>query len=197
MAGIDRWVINEVFRLIAEGGTNDTSTGMESFITINLSGDSLIDDGLYDYIISLTNKHGISLRNICFEINETVAISNLVKATALINALKKHDCRFSLGDFGSGLSSFAYLKTLPVDYIKIDGAFIKDVSTDPVNRAMVDSIQQMGRAMKLDTIAECVEDEQTLNILREIGIDYAQGYHLGRPQAIREGGSEQLTVNSK
>ena len=151
---------------------------------------------MYDYIISLTNKHGISLRNVCFEINETVAISNLVKTTALINALKKYDCRFSLGDFGSGLSSFAYLKTLPVDYIKIDGTFVKDVSTDPVSRAMVDSIQQMARAMRLNTIAERVENEQTLNILREIGIDYAQGYHLGRPQAINESGREQLSVNS-
>ena len=196
MAGIDRWVINEVFRLIAKGDTNDTFAGTDTVITLNLSVDSLTDDGLYDYIVSIKNKHGISLRNVCFEINETVAISNLVKATALINALKKHDCCFCLGDFGSGLSSFAYLKTLPVNYIKIDGSFIKDVSSDPVNRAMVDSIQQMGRAMKLDTIAECVEDEQTLNILKEIGIDYAQGYHLGRPQAIREGDGDQLIVNS-
>ena len=196
MAGIDRWVINEVFRLIAKGDTNDTFAGTDTVITLNLSVDSLTDDGLYDYIVSIKNKHGISLRNVCFEINETVAISNLVKATALINALKKHDCCFCLGDFGSGLSSFAYLKTLPVNYIKIDGSFVKDVSSDPVNRAMVDSIQQMGRAMKLDTIAECVEDEQTLNILKEIGIDYAQGYHLGRPQAIREGDGDQLIVNS-
>jgi diguanylate cyclase (GGDEF)-like protein len=194
MAGIDRWVINEVFRLIAENASEDSETNTHPVITINLSGNSLIDDQLCDYIISLKDKHGISLRNVCFEINETVAISNLVKATALIKALKKHDCRFSLGDFGNGLSSFAYLKTLPVDYIKIDGTFVKDVSTDPVNRAMVDSIQQMGRAMKLDTIAECVEDEQTLNILKEIGIDYAQGYHLGRPQAIRESGREQMIV---
>ena len=104
--------------------------------------------------------------------------------------MKKHDCRFSLGEFGSGLGSFAYLKTLPVDYIKIDGAFVKDVSTDPVSRAMVDSIQQMARAMKLKTIAERVENEQTLNILREIGIDYAQGCHLGRSHAISGGDRE-------
>ncbi len=196
MAGIDRWVINEVFRLLAEESTNDVSASTDTFITINLSGDSLIDDGLSDYIVSLKNKYGISLRNICFEINETVAMSNLVKATTLINALKKHDCRFSLGDFGSGLSSFSYLKTLPVDYIKIDGTFVKDVSTDPVNRAMVDSIQQMGRAMKIDTIAECVEDEQTLEILKDIGINYAQGYHLGRPQAIKKTDRVQLIANS-
>jgi EAL domain-containing protein (putative c-di-GMP-specific phosphodiesterase class I) len=196
MAGIDRWVINEVFRLIAEDDTESALTDTDTVITINLSGDSLNDNGLCDYIVSLKNKHGISLKNICFEINETVAISNLKKATTLINTLNKYDCRFSLGDFGSGLSSFAYLKTLPVNYIKIDGSFVKDVSSDPINRAMVDSIQQMGRAMKLDTIAECVEDEQTLSILKEIGINYAQGYHLGRPQAIRENGSEQLIANS-
>jgi len=196
MADIDRWVINEVFQLIAEDDPSGAVKGTDTVITINLSGDSLSDVGLYDYIVSLKNRLGISLRNVCFEINETVAISNLVKATALINALKKHDCRFSLDDFGSGLSSFAYLKTLPVNYIKIDGSFVKDVSSDPVNRAMVDSIQQMGHAMKLDTIAECVEDEQTLNTLKEIGVNYAQGYHLGRPQAVSQSDDEQLIVNS-
>ena len=198
MAELDRWVINEAFRHIAEDDARDTVTGTDTVVTINLSADSLNENGMCDYIVSLRDRYGVCLRNVCFEINETVAISNLVKATALIKALKKHDCRFSLGDFGSGLSSFAYLKTLPVDYIKIDGSFVKDVSRDPVNRAMVDSIQQMGRAMKLDTIAECVEDEETLNILKDIGVDYVQGYHLGRPQAIRERGKdgEQLTVNS-
>ena len=192
MADIDRWVINEVFRMIAEDDTAGADKDADTVITINLSGDSLSDSGLYDYIVSLKNRLGISLGNICFEINETVAISNLVKATALINGLKKHDCLFSLDDFGNGLSSFAYLKTLPVNYIKIDGSFIKNVSSDLVNRAMVDSIQQMGSAMKLETIAECVEDEQTLNTLKEIGVNYAQGYHMGRPQAIGDNGSEPL-----
>jgi diguanylate cyclase (GGDEF)-like protein/PAS domain S-box-containing protein len=196
MSAIDRWVINEVFQLIAENYANDSTSDANTVISINLSGNSLSDDGFYDYIISLKNELGISLNNVCFEITETVAISNLVKATALINQLKQHGCRFSLDDFGSGLSSFAYLKTLPVNYIKIDGSFVKDVSRDPVNRAMVDSIQQMGRAMKLDTIAEWVEDEQTLNTLKEIGVNYAQGYHLGRPEAIEQDGSEQLIVNS-
>ncbi len=184
MAGIDRWVIGEVLQLIANNDPADPIMGTGKIISINLSGDSLCDDELYDYIVSLKNSLGITLDNVCFEITETVAISNLVKATALINQLKQHGCRFSLDDFGSGLSSFAYLKNLPINYIKIDGSFVKDVSRDPIDRAMVDSIQHMGSVMKLDTIAEWVEDEETLNTLKEIGVNYVQGFHLGRPEAI-------------
>ena len=186
MAGIDRWVIREVFKLIAENDPSDPVKGTDKIISINLSGDSLSDEGLYDYIISLKHEFAISLKNICFEITETVAISNLVKATTLINELKNHGCRFSLDDFGSGLSSFAYLKNLPVNYIKIDGSFVRDVSRDPIDRAMVVSIQQMGKAMELCTIAEWVEDEETLDALKEIGVNYVQGYHLGRPEAIKQ-----------
>jgi EAL domain-containing protein (putative c-di-GMP-specific phosphodiesterase class I) len=184
MSSIDRWVIREVFRMLAGKDHADASSEHEEVVSINLSGDSLSDEGLYEYIMSLKDEYGIPLNNICFEITETVAISNLVKATSLINGLKQHGCRFSLDDFGSGLSSFAYLKNLPVNYIKIDGSFVKDVSRDPVDRAMVVSIQQMGKVMQLDTIAEWVEDEETLTALKEIGVDYVQGYHLGRPEAI-------------
>ena len=122
----------------------------------------------------------------CFEITETVAISNLSKATIFINELKAHGCKFALDDFGSGLSSFAYLKTLPVNYLKIDGAFVKDICNDVIDRAMVESIQQVGKVMKLDTIAEHVEDEATLLLLKEIGIDFVQGYYLGRPEAVKK-----------
>ena len=184
MAGIDRWVISEVFQLIAQDDPGDPIMGTEKIISINLSGDSLSDEGLFDYIVSLKQELGITLDNVCFEITETVAISNLVKATSLIHELKEHGCRFSLDDFGSGLSSFAYLKTLPVNYIKIDGSFVRDVSRDPIDRAMVESIQQIGHVMQLHTIAEWVEDEETLSALKEIGVDYVQGYHLGRPEAI-------------
>ena len=184
MASIDRWVIGEVLLLIDNNDPADPIQGTGKIISINLSGDSLCDDELYDYIISLKNSLGITLENVCFEITETVAISNLVKATSLINELKQHGCRFSLDDFGSGLSSFAYLKNLPINFIKIDGSFVKDICRDPVDRAMVDSIQQMGSVMELDTIAEWVEDEATLDVLKEIGVNYVQGYHLGRPEAI-------------
>ena len=102
----------------------------------------------------------------------------------ILNELKVHGCQFALDDFGSGLSSFAYLKTLPVNYLKIDASLVKDISRDKIDRAMVESIQQVGKIMELMTIAEHVEDEPTLSILREIGVDYVQGYHLGRPEAI-------------
>ncbi len=103
-----------------------------------------------------------------------------------INELKNHGCLFALDDFGSGLSSFAYLKNLPVNYLKIDGSFVKNISSDKIDRAMVESIQQIGEVMKLRTIAEHVEDESTLLILQEIGVDYVQGYHLGRPEAVND-----------
>ncbi len=106
------------------------------------------------------------------------------KVTELINELKGHGCQFALDDFGSGLSSFAYLKTLPVNYIKIDSSFVKDISRDKIDRAMVESIIQVGKVMKLMTIAEHVEDELTLAVLREIGVDFVQGYYLGLPEAL-------------
>jgi diguanylate cyclase (GGDEF)-like protein len=187
MAGIDRWVISEVFKLIARETEGSPSDGQALVVSINLSGDSLCDDSLLDYIISERTRNNISLANVCFEITETVAISNMLKATYFINQLKNHGCRFALDDFGSGLSSFAYLKNLPVNYLKIDGSFVKDVSRDKIDRAMVQSIQQVGSVMNLRTIAERVEDEATLRVLKEIGVDYVQGYHMGKPEAVDPG----------
>ncbi len=184
MPDIDRWVISEVFKYIARNDPADPVTGTDRVLTINLSGDSINDDSLLDFIQHERTLNNIPLNNVCFEVTETVAISNLAKATDFINELKKYDCQFALDDFGSGLSSFAYLKTLPVNYLKIDGSFVRDISRDEIDRAMVVSIQQVGKAMKLQTIAEHVEDEATLAVLKEIGIDYVQGYHLGRPQAM-------------
>jgi len=186
MPDIDRWVIHEVFKYIGADDPADPIKGSNRIFAINLSGDSINDSQLLDFILAEKDKFDISLSNVCFEITETVAISNLTKATLFINKLKEHGCVFSLDDFGSGLSSFAYLKSLPVDYLKIDGSFVKDVSRDEIDRAMVEAIQQIGKVMKLDTIAEHVEDEATLQVLKEIGIDFVQGYHLGRPQAVED-----------
>jgi diguanylate cyclase (GGDEF)-like protein/PAS domain S-box-containing protein len=186
MPDIDRWVIHEVFRYIGKNSPADPVTGKERVFAVNLSGDSVNDNGLLEYILEQKKKQGISLSNICFEITETVAISNLSKASAFINELKEHGCQFALDDFGSGLSSFTYLKNLPVNYLKIDGSFVRDISRDLIDRTMVESIQQIGNVMRLSTIAEHVEDESTLNILEDIGVDYAQGFHLGRPVAIEE-----------
>ena len=184
MSDIDRWVIHKVFKYMGRDNSADPVKGSNRVFAINLSDDSIKDASLLDYILQEKNKYAISLSNVCFDITETVATSNLSKATELINKLKGHGCQFALDDFGSGLSSFAYLKTLPVNYIKIDSSFVKDISRDRIDRAMVESIIQVGKVMKLMTIAEHVEDELTLAVLREIGVDYVQGYYLGRPEAL-------------
>ena len=184
MPEIDRWVIREVFKHMGEKDLSVPVKYTEHVFAINLSGDSINDDGLLKFILEQQEEYDISLTNICFEITETVAISNLNKATIFINELKNYGCKFALDDFGSGLSSFAYLKSLPVDYLKIDGGFVKDISDDRIDRAMVESIHQVGKVMKLETVAEHVEDEATLMILKEIGVDFVQGYYLGGPEAI-------------
>ncbi|MFT5134866.1 MAG: EAL domain-containing protein (putative c-di-GMP-specific phosphodiesterase class I), partial [Gammaproteobacteria bacterium] len=146
------------------------------FISINLSGHSMTKPEILDFIISRLDKSGIEAHKICFEITETAAISNLNAATNFISTLKGLGCQFALDDFGSGLSSFAYLKNLPVDYLKIDGMFIKNIVDDPIDRAMVKSINEIGHVMGMQTIAEFVENDEIKGMLREIGVNYAQGY---------------------
>jgi len=132
-------------------------------------------------VINQIKHHKVDAKQLCFEITETAAISNLSTATRFMTELRQEGCRFALDDFGSGLSSFGYLKNLPVDYVKIDGSFVKDMSTDPIDRAMVEAITRVAHVMQIQTIAEWVEDETTLQLLKTMGVDYAQGYHLGRP----------------
>lgn len=119
---------------------------------------------------------------ICFEITETSAIANLTQAVVLMDKLKDLGCRFSLDDFGSGMSSFSYLKRLPVDYLKIDGGFVKDMMDDPIDQAMVEAINSIGHVMNIKTIAEFVENDAILDALRRIGVDYAQGYGIEKPR---------------
>ncbi|MDH5765180.1 MAG: EAL domain-containing protein [Gammaproteobacteria bacterium] len=183
MPKIDRWVIKNIFSQLEKMGRID---GQLRMVAINLSGATLADDGLLEYIRATGLEFGVNFEEICFEITETAAIGNLSKALNLMRELKKVGCRFALDDFGSGLSSFTYLKNLPVDFIKIDGSFVKDMANDPIDRAMVEAITQVGHVMKIKTIAEWVEDEQTLTYLREIGVDYAQGYYFGMPDRIVE-----------
>jgi diguanylate cyclase (GGDEF)-like protein/PAS domain S-box-containing protein len=186
MPEIDRWVISAVFKFMGKNDPADPIRDTNRIFAINLSGDSINDDKLLEFILQEKNRHKISLTNVCFEITETVAISNLNKASLFINELKNYGCKFALDDFGSGLSSFSYLKNLPVNYLKIDGSFVKDVSRDEIDRAMVVSIQQVGKVMNLTTIAEHVEDASTMAVLEEIGVDFVQGFHLGRPEAIED-----------
>ncbi len=182
MRDIDRWVIKSAFELI-QGQAHVSAAGnrQPAIYNINLSGHSLNDEA-YRFIIAQLEETGIDPGGICFEITETAAIDNLGYATSLIRRLKKLGCRFALDDFGSGLSSFGYLKTLPVDYLKIDGSFVRDMTNDLISQAMVESINHIGHVMGLRTIAEGVENDTILAKVRELGIDYAQGYAISDPQ---------------
>lgn len=157
------------------------------------------DDEFIQFLYDQFQQYKIPPQVICFEITETIAIANLKKAVELIQSLKGLGCSFALDDFGSGMSSFSYLKTLPIDYLKIDGGFVKDILTDPVAREIVEAIHRIGSVMKIKTIAEFVENDAILAELQNIGIDYAQGYGISKPQAfilptIKSGGETDLNI---
>jgi len=178
---LDRWVIETAFAWLT---ASPQHLKRVELCSINLSAHSLGDDEFLAFVTEKFHETRIPPHQVCFEITETAAIANLTSASRFIKALKELGCRFALDDFGSGLSSFAYLKTLPVDFLKIDGMFVKDIVEDPIDQAMVRSINEIGQVMGKQTIAEFVESEAILDKLREIGVDYAQGYGIGRPQPI-------------
>ncbi len=180
---LDRWVISHLFQWIA---TEPGFLEALSLCSVNLSGLSMSDETMLVFISEQFAKWDIPAHKICFEVTETAAIANLSHATRFINQLKERGCLFSLDDFGSGLSSFAYLKNLPVEYLKIDGLFVKDILDDKVDLAMVKSINEVGHVMGKKTIAEFVENEQIFNLLKELGVDYAQGYGIGKPVPLNE-----------
>jgi len=184
MPRIDRWVIERAFRTFSEMAARSATDCCQDVIAINLSGASLNDASLTEFVRETQAVTGMPWSRICFEITETVAIRNLHLATALVNELRNLGCKFALDDFGSGLSSFSYLKSLPIDYLKIDGSFIMDIVSDPVDRAMVEAIREVSHIMGVKTVAEWVENAETAEVLRKIGIDYAQGYYFGRPGEI-------------
>ncbi len=181
IASIDRWVIHAAFVSLA---CRTLSHGDETCFAINLSGQSIGDEYFLEYVLEEMELTGVEPTRICFEITETAAVGNLTQAMRFIDILKKFGCRFVLDDFGSGLSSFAYLKNLSVDFLKIDGTFVRDMVGSPVQRALVESIHQIGQVMGIRTIAESVENRQTLDILREIGVDYVQGYGISLPEPL-------------
>ena len=183
IALIDRWVIKKTFELLAE---YPTFLQQVNFVSVNLSGQSLVNDELKVFIENQLEKTGISGSKLCFEITETSAIKNLTTAINLINGLKEHGCSFAIDDFGSGLSSYGYLKNLPVDYLKIDGIFVKEIVDDPIDYALVKSINEVGHILNIKTIAEYVENNEIKGMLKAIGVDYAQGYSISRPVHFEE-----------
>ena len=185
MPDLDRWVINHVLSEVHPAVRAQTN-GHQITLAINLSGTSLNNNGFLDYVLDQFAACDTPPGDICFEITETAAINNLSNVVHLITRLKSLGCRFSLDDFGSGLSSFTYLKTLPVDYLKIDGHFITNLATDAIDQAMVRAICEVADAMGIQTVAERVETEETMKKLVEIGVDYAQGYHIARPAPVSE-----------
>lgn len=180
MPNVDRWVIHTALHSYHE--TFGEKSGVH--IAINLSGNSLNDDKLLPFIKDELASSEVDPQYVCFEITETAAINNLTQASHLIKELKTIGCCFALDDFGSGLSSFTYLKNLPVDYLKIDGSFVTDMSNDTIDYAMVEAINQMGHVMGIGTIAECAESEEVVEQLRKLGVDFAQGYAMGSPMPM-------------
>ncbi len=181
MPSIDRWVVRQALDRVVYRA----ASGVKPFtVAVNLSGTSLNDESFLEYLIVELGKRDLPEGSMCFEITETAAISNLGNVVHFMRELKSRGCRFALDDFGSGLSSFMYLKTLPVDYLKIDGQFVENVTRDPIDRSMVEAISQVGRAMGIRTIAERVESQEVLVELGRLGIAFAQGYHIAKPKPV-------------
>lgn len=186
MISIDRWVVSHFFADYQFFAQNKLTEFQESncVYAINLSGMSVSDDQFLAFLKEQFRAHEILPETICFEITETAAISNLSKAAHLIEEIKAMGCSFALDDFGSGMSSFAYLKNLPVDYVKIDGSFIKNIMNDSVDSALVECMNRIGHEIGMQTIAEFVENDSILEKLRGFGVDYAQGYGIAKPSPL-------------
>ncbi len=182
MSTLDRWVVHTALSELADRDSKDNA---RYTIAINLSGTSLSEDRFLEFVTDELKKHKLPSGAVCFEITETAAISNLSRVVHFMQVLKKLGCKFSLDDFGSGLSSFTYLKNLPVDYLKIDGQFIRNVVDDSVDESMVKAISDVGHAMGIETIAERVETKRVLDKLGSLGVEYAQGYYIARPASVQ------------
>jgi EAL domain-containing protein (putative c-di-GMP-specific phosphodiesterase class I) len=182
MSTIDRWVVERALRLLRELEARGQQLPL---LAVNLSGTSLNEQSFVDFVLQSVGEPMLAAA-LCFEITETAAVTSLANARFLMSELKTRGCKFSLDDFGSGVSSFVYLKSLPVDFLKIDGQFISHIPQDPVNRSLVEAIARVGGALGIATVAECVESESVLTQLRSIGVDYAQGNFLAAPRPIAQ-----------
>jgi EAL domain-containing protein (putative c-di-GMP-specific phosphodiesterase class I) len=182
MPMLDRWVVETA---LAHFDQLHPAGADLRLATINLSGASVEDDALADLIIALLKKHGVAPSRVCFEITETVAVRNLSRVARFMEQLRQVGCKTALDDFGVGMSSFAYLKNLPIDIIKIDGSFIRDMLTDPVSHAIVRAVADIGQRLGLEVVAEWVADEETVRVLTAMGVGHAQGFSLHAPEPAR------------
>ena len=184
MEELDRWVVANTLELIGRSVASLKGSGAR--FAINLSGQSLGSEEFLGFVQQQLATSGVPPEMLCFEITETVAVANLQRAQTFMHTLRRTGCHFSLDDFGTGLSSFAYLKLFPVDTLKIDGSFIRDLPTNVISQSVVAAISEVARVMQLETVAEFVQDDATLALLRKLGITWAQGYLLGKPEALSD-----------
>ncbi|MFQ6006035.1 MAG: putative bifunctional diguanylate cyclase/phosphodiesterase [Woeseia sp.] len=191
MPAVDRWVITHTLEKLADFGSQLAKE--KGFFAINLSGQSICDNSFLDFVIGELVRTGVPMTAICFEVTESTAILNMKRAKQFMTVLREKGCRFSLDDFGSGLSSFSYLKTLPIDFLKIDGQFVREIAQDPVSNAMVAAINQMSHAMGLKTIAEYVENKAIETQVTSLGVDYGQGFGIEKPTLL----ADQLASSSQ
>ena len=182
IGGVDRWVTQQAMRLIA----SHRDEGRELHLEVNLSGQTMGDENFAAQVERELNATRIDPAQITFEITETAAVADVERARQMANDLKALGCKFALDDFGAGFASFYYVKHLPIDYLKIDGEFIKDLPQAPADRLVVKALVDVCRGLKIKTIAEFVQDAETVSILRELGVDYAQGYFIGHPKPVAE-----------
>ena len=181
MPMVDRWVIRTA---LSNFSKLHPCGGQLATCAINLSGASIEDEGLADFILDTIERNAVPARQVCLEITETVAVRDLLRVVRMIERLRAAGCRIALDDFGAGMASFGYLKNLPVDIIKIDGGFVRSLDSDPMNRIIIDAVTRIGHQRGAKVVAEWVEDARCLEVLRSLGVDYAQGFFLHRPERV-------------
>jgi EAL domain-containing protein (putative c-di-GMP-specific phosphodiesterase class I) len=179
MLQLDRWVVDTALANFARLHPSGREVHL---CAINLSAQTVEDDGFAAFVLQRLERYRVPADRVCFEITETAAVASMIRVVALMAELRRAGCKFSLDDFGAGMASFGYLKNLPVDYVKIDGSFIRNLETDATSASIVRAVTDIGHQLGLKVVAEWVGDDKTAEILRAAGVDYAQGFHLHRPE---------------
>jgi EAL domain-containing protein (putative c-di-GMP-specific phosphodiesterase class I) len=179
---IDRWVVSQAIEILAE----EQAAGREVVLCVNLSAKSVVDPSLLGHISHELEARGADGRGLCFEVTETAAVVNIDRARNFASTVAELGCEFALDDFGAGFASFYYLKHLAFDYLKIDGEFVRQIVHDPTDQLVIEAVVNIARGLGTRTVAEFVGDDETIALLRRLGVDYGQGFHLGHPRPIAE-----------